>query len=165
MVMIIMLRSNILHLVHGATLRATLNRALTVELFIFLAIIPPKPSSPSQKKKTYAEPVSTMRIRRESSASRKLLLTRTPHHNRIRHRTQPARIQRAHVENIDALHLTQNLKTLQTSGLFKIGGNGARLGAGAEKVFLAADLCQMISPCILKPLLYDVCMVGGSSYR
>lgn len=56
-------------------------------------------------------------------------------------RTKSTRIQRLHVEHIDALHLPQDLESLETGRLFKIGGDGAGRGARGEEVLLAFDLC------------------------
>lgn len=46
-----------------------------------------------------------------------------------------------HVENVDALHLAENLETLETGGLLEIGGDSAGGGTGAEEVILGLDLC------------------------
>lgn len=61
------------------------------------------------------------------------------HINKKKH-TFPAGVQRSHVEQLNTLHLGQNLQTLQTSRLLQIGGDGARLGAGTEQVISGADL-------------------------
>ena len=59
--------------------------------------------------------------------------------------TGTAGIQRPHVEDINPLHLPQNLKTLETSRLLEIGGDGAGLGTLGEEIILALDLCIAIS--------------------
>lgn len=57
-------------------------------------------------------------------------------------RTLPASIKRAHVEDINTLHLSKNFETLKTSSLLEIGGHGTRLGTLGEKVGLGSDLCS-----------------------
>jgi hypothetical protein len=54
--------------------------------------------------------------------------------------TLAASVQRPHVENINTLHLSEDLETLQSSRLLEVGRNGSGSGAGSEQVFLAADL-------------------------
>jgi hypothetical protein len=49
-------------------------------------------------------------------------------------------IQWLHIEDIDALHLAQNLQSLKTSGLLKIGGDGAGFRARWQEVLFALDL-------------------------
>ena len=57
-------------------------------------------------------------------------------------RTFAGGVQRPHVEDVDTLHLSENLKTLQTGGLLKVGRDSARLGTGSDEVFLNFDLCM-----------------------
>ena len=49
-------------------------------------------------------------------------------------RTFAGRIQRLHVEDVDALHLTQDLQSFETRRLLEVRGDGSRGGAGAEEV-------------------------------
>jgi hypothetical protein len=44
----------------------------------------------------------------------------------LRH-TEAAGIQWPHIENINALHLSEDLEALETGGLFGIGGNSTGL--------------------------------------
>lgn len=53
--------------------------------------------------------------------------------------TLSASIQRLHVEDINTLHLSENLKTLETGGLFDIGGDSTRSSTWGHKVGLALD--------------------------
>lgn len=62
-----------------------------------------------------------------------------------RQRTLPAGIKRLHVEDVDTLHLSEDFKTLETGGLLDIGGDGALLGSGGEKVVVALDLCGFLA--------------------
>ena len=59
-------------------------------------------------------------------------------------RTQAAGIQRPHVEDVYALHLSENLQALETCGLFEIGGDGSGWSAGREEVVLVLDLCVLV---------------------
>lgn len=56
--------------------------------------------------------------------------------------TPPAGIQRPHVENIHALHLPQNLETLETSSLLKVGGDCSGGCPRTDKICLRLDLCK-----------------------
>ena len=56
-------------------------------------------------------------------------------------RTFAGGIQRLHVEDVDALHLTQDLQSLETSRLLEIRGYGAGRGSGAEEIVRLLDLC------------------------
>jgi hypothetical protein len=55
--------------------------------------------------------------------------------------TLAACIQRSHVENVHALHLSQNLQSLQTGRLLQIRGDGSYSCSGTEEVGFALDLC------------------------
>lgn len=52
-------------------------------------------------------------------------------------------VQGAHVEDVDALHLAENLETLETGGLLEVGRDGSGGGTGATKVVLRLDLCAI----------------------
>lgn len=56
--------------------------------------------------------------------------------------TGTAGVERPHVEDVNPLHFTQNLNTLETSGLLEIGGDGTGLGSLGEEVVLILDLCN-----------------------
>ena len=60
-------------------------------------------------------------------------------------RTLPASIKRAHVEDINTLHLSKNFETLETGGLFGIRGNSTRLSTGREKVGFGLDFYTPIA--------------------
>jgi hypothetical protein len=55
-------------------------------------------------------------------------------------RTEAAGVQRPHVEDVDSLHLSEDLETLKTGGLLGIGRNGTGLRTRGEKVGLVLDL-------------------------
>ena len=81
-----------------------------------------------------------MRVGRVTGAAGELLLTGGADEDGVLQCAQTAGVEGLHVENIDALHLTENLETLETGGLLEIGGDGAGLSAGTEEVLIALDL-------------------------
>jgi len=54
--------------------------------------------------------------------------------------TSPRRVQRLHVEDVDALHLAQDLKALEPRGLLEVGRDGPGRGAGWKEVRVGFDL-------------------------
>jgi hypothetical protein len=54
--------------------------------------------------------------------------------------TRPRRIQRPHVKDVDALHLAEQLETLETRRLVHVRRHAAGLGAGAEQVPARLDV-------------------------
>jgi hypothetical protein len=57
--------------------------------------------------------------------------------------TRARRIKWLHIENVDTLHLSQKLKTLQTSSLFEVCGDSPGRSAGRKKIFFGLDLCYI----------------------
>jgi len=55
-------------------------------------------------------------------------------------RTEAASIQRLHVEDVNALHLSQDFETLQTGSLFEVGRHGTGLRTRRQKISLSLDL-------------------------
>lgn len=53
--------------------------------------------------------------------------------------TLPGSIQRLLVESVVTLHLTDEFETVETSGLFNIGGDGARFAARRYEVVFLVD--------------------------
>lgn len=104
---------------------------------------------PGFQGKTHAEPVDVVRVGGETSAASELLLAGGSDHDGILHRSEAAGVERAHVEDVDALHLTENLETLDTGGLLEIGRNGSGGGTRTEEVLLSSDLCtrKLVSDC------------------
>lgn len=93
--------------------------------------------------KTHAEPVNTVRVGGETSATSELLVTSRSNHDGVLHRSEAGSVKRAHVEDVDSLHLTENLQTLETGGLLKIGGDGTGGGTRTEEILLSLDLCKV----------------------
>lgn len=54
--------------------------------------------------------------------------------------TFSACVQGLHVEDVEALHLSQDLQSLETSCLLKVGRDGAGFGAGWEEVGFGFDV-------------------------
>lgn len=59
--------------------------------------------------------------------------------------TEARGIERAHVEDVDALHLAEDFETLEAGRLLDVGGDGAGAGTGADQVVLRLDLCFCVS--------------------
>lgn len=143
--------TNIVHLVDGAALHAAGLGLVASE----------------------GDPENVVRVGREASASDVLLVTGRVDGNRVLHstckpsashnirpcicanglflplailasRTETAGVQWPHVEDIDALHLSEDFQTLQTGGLFGVGRNGTGLRTGGKQVSLARNLYAII---------------------
>jgi hypothetical protein len=98
----------------------------------------------SMPQKTYAKPVDDVGVSRVAGATSELLVAGRSDGDGVLHCSQTAGVKRAHVEDIDALHLSEDFETLQTGGLLEVGRDGAGSGARAEKVVLGLDLCCTI---------------------
>lgn len=66
--------------------------------------------------------------------------TKTLDNNWVSHCSPTGGVQRLHIENIYTFDLSENFETLKTSRLFVVCRNGARRGAGGEKVLLGLNL-------------------------
>lgn len=69
-----------------------------------------------------------------------LLVTGGADHDGVLQCSFPGGIQGPHVEDVDTLHLSENLQTLLTGGLLEVGGDGTRLGTGSQEVGSALDV-------------------------
>lgn len=90
---------------------------------------------------TYAEPGNDVRVGRVTGATGKLLLTGGSDHDGVLHGSLAAGIKRTHVEDVNALHLSENFQTFQTGSLLEIGRDGTGLGTRTEKILVRLDLC------------------------
>lgn len=145
MVVVVVLGADVLHLVDAAALGAALDGALAGKLRLALAECLPLFFSPEKiawEWDTYGEPGDDVGVDGEAGAAGELLLAGGADDDGVLHRAQAAGVEGAHVEDVDALHLTQDLETLETGGLLEVRGDGAGLGAGTEQVLLALDLCS-----------------------
>lgn len=77
----------------------------------------------------------------EASATGELLVTGRSDDNGVIHRAEAGGVERSHVEDVDTLHLSENLETLKTGSLLEIGRDGTGSGARTDKVLLSLDLC------------------------
>lgn len=82
-----------------------------------------------------------MGVSGDTSATGELLLAGGADENGVGECAEARGIKRAHVEDVNALHLAENFETLETSRLLDIGRDGAGGGTGAEKVVNGLDLC------------------------
>lgn len=135
-VVVVVLGAGVLHLVHAAALGAALDRAVAGHLVTIS-----QHEQAGKRGKTHAEPGSVVGVGGDTRAAGKLLLTSRADGDGVLHGAQAASVEGAQVEDVDAIHLAENLETLQTGGLLEVRGDRARFGTGAEEVFLALDLC------------------------
>lgn len=121
-VVVILLGTDVLHLVDAAALGAPLNGALT----------------------GHTEPDDVVGVSGDTSATGELLLAGGADENGVGECAEARGIKRAHVEDVNALHLAENFETLETSRLLDIGRDGAGGGTGAEKVVNGLDLLDAL---------------------
>lgn len=86
-----------------------------------------------------------MRVDRVAGAAGVLLLAGGADQDGLLQGSFPRGIQGLHVEDVNTLHLAQNLQTLDTSGLLQVGGDGAGLGTGSHEVVDGLDVCSCTS--------------------
>lgn len=127
--------ANVLHLVDTTALGAALDGALAGDLLLLSAFH----SSPKTFN-TYAEPLDAVGVGGEAGTTGKLLVTSRADGDGVLHGTLARGVERAHVENVNALHLSENLETLDTGGLLEIGRHGTRLSTRTVEILLALDL-------------------------
>lgn len=89
---------------------------------------------------TYAEPDDDVGVGGITGATSKLLITSGAHQDRALHGSLAAGVEGSHVENVNALHLSEDFQTLKTGGLLEIGRDGARLATGSDEVVLGLYL-------------------------
>ena len=99
-----------------------------------------------------------MGIDGEASAAGKLLITSRADGDGVLHGAQAAGVEGTHVENVDTIHLAENLETLQTGSLLEIRGDGTGLSTGAEKVLVGLDLCSQSSVSLTRSLFPGTAM-------
>jgi hypothetical protein len=90
---------------------------------------------------TYAEPVDNVRVGGRAGAAGVLLVAGGADEDGVLEGALARRVERPHVEDVDALHLSEDLETLDTGGLLQIGGDGAGGGTGSDEVVNVLDVC------------------------
>ena len=122
-------------------------------------------------KGTYAEPVDNVRVGGRAGAAGVLLVTGGADDDGVVEGARARGVQRPHVENVDALHLSEDLEALDTGGLLKVGGDGARGGAWADEVIDRLYVCGLslvsfhLLFCASIPLLIRSCVSGSIELR
>jgi len=114
--------SNIFHLVHASALRAALNRSVA----------------------RGRQPDNDVGVRWVTCAAEVLLVTEGLDHDWVVECSFSTGVQWSHVEHVNSLHLSENLESLKTGGLFEVGGNGTGLTSRWEKVLFALDLVKLL---------------------
>lgn len=89
---------------------------------------------------TYTEPDDDVGVGGRAGAASELLLAGGADQDGVLQGSLAAGVEGAHVEDVDALHLSEDFETLETGGLFEIGGDGAGLATGSNEVLLDLDL-------------------------
>jgi hypothetical protein len=86
--------------------------------------------------------VDDVRVSGDTGAAGVLLITSGADHDRVLHGSEARGVKRPHVEDIDALHLSEDLETLHTGGLLDVGRDGTGGGTGTDKVIDGLDVCS-----------------------
>jgi hypothetical protein len=74
--------------------------------------------------------------------------------------TSAIRRQWSHVEDINALHLSEDFETFETSGLLEIGGNGTWSGTRGQQIGLGLDLCGLKLSVVVALIASYYCILG-----
>lgn len=82
-----------------------------------------------------------MAIRRKARAASKLLVAETANADGVLHGAAARGVERLHVEDVDALHLAQDLEAVETGRLVEVGRDRASGGAWGKEVGFGLDLC------------------------
>jgi hypothetical protein len=120
----VLLRADIVQLDDVAALEAALNGALTGD----------------------SKPVDMVGVRRVTGATSVLFVTGTVNDDWVVEGSLSGSIKGPHIENVNALHLSDKFETLKTSSLLEIGGNGTRLGTRGDQILLGLDLYTRKGP-------------------
>jgi hypothetical protein len=91
---------------------------------------------------TYAEPDNGVGVGGITGAASKLLVAGGAHQDGVLHGSLAAGVEGSHVENVNALHLSEDFQTLKTGGLLEIGRDGAGLATRSDEVVLGLYLCR-----------------------
>lgn len=142
-----LLRAHVLHLVDGAALGAALVRPVAAD----------------------GQPPDVVRVSRAAGAADVLFVAEGFHHDGVGHGaceergvlrgvscvcwgwglrvgklTDAAGVQRPHVEDVDALHFTEDFEAFETRGLLEVCGDGTGFTALGQKVVFVGDFCGAV---------------------
>lgn len=92
-------------------------------------------------KHAYRQPNDTVRVGWVTRATGVLLIASRSHQDGLLQCALAAGVQRPHVEDVNTLHLSENLETLDTGGLLEIGGDGTGSGTRTAEVIYGLDVC------------------------
>jgi len=134
-------RAKIFHLQDVATFRASLDRAVA----------------------GHCEPDGVVRVSGVAGTASILLITEALDDNWVVQRAFARGIQWLHVEDINALHLSQNLQSLQPSRLLEIRWHGADCCSRTDEVFLRLDLVKFLDLDLVRTA--GRCRGGFSAYE
>ena len=119
MPMPIIRRPHILHLIHTATNGTALDRPFAI----------------------HAQPESKVGIDRVARAAGELLVAEGVDGDGVVERALAGGVERAHVEDVDALHFAEDFEPFEARGLVLVGGHGAGGGAGGKEVGFGFYFC------------------------
>jgi hypothetical protein len=91
---------------------------------------------------TYAEPDNGVRVGGIAGAASKLLIAGGAHQDGVLQGSLAAGVEGSQVEDVNALHLSEDFQTLKTGGLLEIGRDGAGLTTRSNEVVLSLYLCR-----------------------
>lgn len=85
--------------------------------------------------------MDNVRVSRDTGATGILLIASGADDNGVLHGSETVRGERPHIEDINALHLSEDFETLHTGGLLEIGGDSTGGGTGSDEVIDGLDIC------------------------
>ena len=84
-----------------------------------------------------------MRVCWAPCAPNVLLVARALHPDRILHCAHPRGVERPHVEDVHAVHLTEKFEAFETSGLVVVCWDGANGSSWGDEVRVGFDFCWL----------------------
>lgn len=128
----VLIRSNILELDDITTLAAALDRTIT----------------------RYRQPDSVVRVSGVSSATGVLLVTSALDNDGVVKGSLSGGVEGSHVEDVNALHLSDKFQTLKTGGLLNVRGDGTGLSTGSNEVIFSLDFFKRKNLALLLHLIF-----------
>lgn len=84
--------------------------------------------------------MNNVRVGRRAGAAGILLVASGANDNGVIEGAPARSVQRPHIENVDAFHLSEDFETLDTGSLLEIGGDGAGGSTRADEVIDSLDV-------------------------